>query len=83
MQNAGWRNPPGQDWRETTPAHSGALTATDEDTPPQPANASAENAQLSRVARNSVVLVVAQHSFPQPCTDLGRTMMLQALKARP
>jgi hypothetical protein len=60
---AGWRNPPRQDWRETT--HPGALTATDEDTPPQLANASAENAQLSRVSRNSVVLVVAQHSFPE------------------
>jgi hypothetical protein len=80
MQNAAWRNPPNQDWRETIPAHPGALTATDEDTPPQPPNASAENTQLSRVARNSVVLVVAQHSFPEPCTDLGRTMMLKALK---
>ena len=27
-----------------------------------------------------MVLVVAQHSLPEPCTDLGRTMMLPALK---
>ena len=29
-----------------------------------------------------MVLVVAQHDFPKPCTDLGRTMMLPALKLR-
>ena len=27
-----------------------------------------------------MVLVVAQHNLAQPCTDLGRTMMLPALK---
>jgi methyltransferase family protein len=80
MQNAGLGNPPVQDWRETTPSYPGALTATDEDTPPQPAYAAAENAQLRRVPRNGMVLVVAQHSLPEPCTDLGRTMMLPALK---
>src|SRR5580692_6660235 len=51
MQNAGLRNPPEQEWGETLPAHSRALTATDEDAPPQPTNATTENAQLSRVAR--------------------------------
>src|SRR5215470_19781040 len=80
MQNAGLRNPPGQDWGETTPAHSGPLTATDENAPPQPADATTEYAQLRRVARNRMILVVAQHSLPEPCTDLGRTMMLPALK---
>ena len=27
-----------------------------------------------------MVLVVAQHNFAKPCTDLGRTMMLPALQ---
>jgi len=27
-----------------------------------------------------MVLVVAQHNLSEPCTDLGRTMMLPALK---
>ena len=80
MQNAGLRNPPDQEWGETLPAHSRALTATDEDAPPQPTNATTENAQLSRVARNVMVLVVAQHNLAKPGTDLGRTMMLPALK---
>ena len=80
MQNAGLRNPPEQEWGETLPAHSRALTATDENAPPQPTNAATENAQLSRVARNGMVLVVAQHNLAKPCTDLGRAMMLPALK---
>src|SRR6266853_2674831 len=80
MQNAGLRNPPDQEWGETLPAHSRALTATDEDAPPQPTNAATENAQLSRVARNGMVLVVAQHNLPKPCTDRGRAIMLPALK---
>jgi len=80
MQNAGWRNPPGQEWGETTPSHSGALTATDENAPPQPADATTENAQLRRVTRNGMVLVEAQHNLSKPGTDLGRTMVLPALK---
>ena len=27
-----------------------------------------------------MVLVVAQHNLPKPCTDLGRTMILPVLK---
>ena len=80
MQNTGWRNPPVQDRGKTIPSHLCALTATDQDAPPQPANATLKDAQLSRVTRNSVVLVVAQHNLAQPCADLGRTMMLPALK---
>ena len=30
-----------------------------------------------------MVLVVAQHSLPEPCTDLGRTMMLAPFPPRP
>ena len=80
MQSAGLGNPPGQDWGETSPSHLCALAATDEDAPPQPANATLKDAQLSRVSRNGMVLVVAQHNLSKPCTDLGRTMMLPALK---
>src|SRR5215470_15709325 len=80
MQNAGLRNPPGQDWGETTPSHLGALTATNENAPPQPADATTEDAQLRRVARNRMILVEAQHNLSKPVADLGRTMMLPALK---
>src|SRR5262245_1183595 len=65
---------------ETSPSHSRALTATDQNTPPQPANTIHKDTQLTRVTRNSMVLVVAQHNLPKPATDLGRTMMLPALK---
>jgi len=39
-----------------------------------------KDAQLSRVTRNGMVLGVSQHNLPEPGTDLGRTMMLPALK---
>jgi len=78
MQNAGLRNPPRQQRGETIPPHLCPLAATDENAPPQPANAPAEDAQLGRVTRNGMVLVVAQHNLAKPCTDRGRTMMLSA-----
>jgi hypothetical protein len=81
-QSAGLRDPPVQDWEETLPAHLCTLAATDKDAPPVPANATAKDAQLSRVTRNGMVLVVSQHNLAKPCTDLGRTMMLVALKLR-
>jgi hypothetical protein len=34
VQNAGWRNPPGQDWGKTFPAHLCALTTADQNTLP-------------------------------------------------
>jgi hypothetical protein len=49
-------------------------------TSPQPVNTMLKDAQLSRVTRDSMVLVVAQHNLAKPCTDLGRRMMLPALK---
>ena len=39
-----------------------------------------EGAERLHVARNSMVLVVAQHSLAKPGTDVGRAMMLPALK---
>ena len=80
MQSAGLGNPPVQDWGETIPSHLCALAATDKDAPPQPANATTKDAQLNRVTRNGMVLVVSQLNLPEPCTDLGRTIMLPALK---
>jgi hypothetical protein len=44
------------------------------------ANATIKDAQLNRVTGNGVVLVVSQHNFPKPGTDLGRAIMLPALK---
>ena len=73
-------NPSAQEWIEPIPPHLCTLTATYEYSSPQPANATSKDAQLCRVARNSMVLVVAQHNLAKPCTDLGRTMMLPALK---
>lgn len=75
----GW-NPPVQQWGEAVPAHLRALTATDKNAPPQPADATTENVQLCRVARNGMVLVEAQYNLSKPGTDLGRTMVLPALK---
>jgi hypothetical protein len=63
MQSAGLGNPPGQDRGETSPSHLCALAATDKDAPPQPANATLKDAQVSRVSRNGMVLVVAQHNL--------------------
>jgi hypothetical protein len=39
-----------------------------------------EDAQLSRVPVNGVVLVITQHDLPEPCTDFGRAIMYPALK---
>ena len=75
-------NPSAQEWIESIPPHLGTLTATYEYSSPQPANATSKDAQLCRVARNSMVLVVAQHNLAEPCTNLGRAMMLPTLKLR-
>src|SRR5205809_3349517 len=61
-------------WYRTSARQSGNRHA-----PPQSANATTEDAQLSRVTRNCMVLVV-QHNLAKPCTDLGRTMMPPALE---
>jgi hypothetical protein len=80
VQNAGLRNPPLQQWGETIPFHLRALTAADENASPRPAYTTAEDAQLGRVSRDGVVLVVTQHNLAKPCTDVGHAMMLPALK---
>src|SRR5690242_13616491 len=80
MQNSGLRNPSGQDRREPIPANLCTLAAANQHIPPQPCDTSAEDAQLSRVTGNSMVLVVAQHNRTKPRTDFGSTVMLPALK---
>src|SRR5713101_5981264 len=65
---------------KTIPAHVSALAASDQNAPPEPANAATKDALLTRVTRNGVVSVVAQHNLAEPRTDFGRTMMLAALK---
>src|SRR6476660_3910061 len=65
---------------ETRPSYSCALTATDQHTPPQPTNTIHKHTQLTGVTGDGMVLVVTQHNLPEPDTDLGRTMMLPALK---
>ncbi len=74
MQNAWARNPTAQEWVKSVPAHLCTLAASDQNAPPEPANAATKDAQLSRVTRNGVVSVVAQHNLAKPRTDLGRTM---------
>src|SRR5882762_3470992 len=44
VQNAGWRNPPVQDWGKTFPPHRGALAAADQNTLPEPAHAKLKDA---------------------------------------
>src|SRR2546428_7652196 len=65
VQNAGWRNPPVQDWGKTFPPHLGALAAADQNTLPEPAHAKLKDAQLSRVPGDCVVLVITQHNLPE------------------
>ena len=80
MQNPGSWNPTAQERIESVPPNLRTLTAADKHGSPQPADATAKHAQLSRITRNSVVLEVAQHNLAEPCTDLGRAMMLTALQ---
>ena len=56
-----------------------ALTATNQNAPPQAAKTRClKTLKLSRVTRHSMVLVIAQHHLPKPCTDLARAVMLPA-----
>ena len=80
MQNTWLWNPPVQKWVETVPAHLRALTATNQDAPPQSANTTPEDAQLPRVAGHRMVLVIALNNLPKPCAELPRAMVLPVLK---
>jgi hypothetical protein len=80
MQDSGFRKPPVQQWDQTIPPHLRALTATDQNIPPEPTNATPEEIQLRRISWNRVVSVVAQYDFPQPFTYLSGAMVLSALK---
>ena len=80
MHDARLGNPSVQQWGKSFPPHLCSLTAPDEDIPPQPVDTSLKDAQLSRVAGHSMVLVITQHNSAKPCTDCGRAIMLPALK---
>src|SRR6266446_2275666 len=66
MQDARLGNPSVQQWGKSLPPHLCSLTAPDENTPPQPVDTLLKDAELSRVAGHSVVLVIAQHNSPKP-----------------
>src|SRR5215471_14146929 len=80
MQNSGYWNPPSRERIETIPCHRGALTATDQNAPPQSANTTHEDTQLTGITGNGMILVVAHHNLPKPSTNLDRTMMLPNAK---
>jgi hypothetical protein len=80
MQNAGSRNPTAEERIESVPSYLSTLTAADKHGSPQPADATAKHAQLSRITWDSGVLVGTQHNSAKPSTDLGRAMMLTALQ---
>ena len=80
MQDSGRRNPSSQERIKSIPTDASALTAADQYIPPQPGHTPTKDAQLSRVAWNSMVLVVALHNRPKPRTDFEGTVMLPALK---
>jgi len=80
MQDAGWWYPPCQDWSNWLPPHLCALAAADQDIPPQPVDATFEDAQLIKITGHTMVLVITQNNLPEPCTDRGRTIMLPALE---
>jgi len=82
VQNSWWRNPPVQDWGQTFPTHLCALTAADQNTLPWPAHAKFEDAQLSRVPRNGVVLVITQHDLPEPRESEGDLNVVVQREAR-
>src|SRR5215510_11888420 len=80
MQDVRVRNPPVEQWVEAVPAHLRALTATDQNAPPQSAYATPEDAQLTGVTGHSMVLVITLHDLPKPCAALTRMMMFPVLK---
>lgn len=59
-----------------------AMAATDKEPPPQPANATWKDAQLSRVPWSSMLLVIAQYNLAVPCTDNGRAKNAYAEQAK-
>jgi hypothetical protein len=80
MQNSGYGNPPIGERIETIPLHPGALTAADQNAPPQPSNATHEDTQLTGISGNGMILVIPQHNLPKPRTNFDRTMMLPIAK---
>ena len=70
MQNSRERNPALQQRSEPLPGPFAALTATIENSSPQPAQTMPEGTELIQIARDSMVLVVTLNGPLQPFTDL-------------
>ena len=78
MQNSRERNPALQQRGEPLPGPFAALTATIENSSPQPAQTMPEGTELIQIARDSMVLVVALNDLREPFTDLRCRLMLPA-----
>ena len=69
MQDTRGRNPSVEERIESLPTHIAALTAMDQNCPPQSAKPMPKDLQLRHVARNGVITVVTQSDPLQPLTD--------------
>ena len=78
MQNSRERNPAFQQRGEPLPGPFAALTATIENSSPQPAQTMPEGTELIQIARDSMVLVVALNHLPKPFTHLRWRLVLPA-----
>ena len=75
VQNARERNPAVQQSVQLLPGLAPLLTATKQDVSPQYAQPVLEQRQPIGVARNRVVLVIAQYDLPQPLSDPRRRLV--------
>ena len=90
MQNAWVRNPPVEQWVETVPAHLRALTATDENAPPQSQSFNTGNiivrvrsahGSASKIFRHSGITVAFKTTF-EVFTRIGPDNSLERLTER-
>jgi len=56
------------------------VTATNQNASPLSACAAPEDAQLARVPRNRMVLVIIHYNLPKPSADVGRAIILPVPK---
>ena len=78
MQNSRERNPSLQQRIEPLPRPFASLTATVQDSSPQPTQAMPKGTELISIARNSMVLVVTLNHLREPFTDLRYRLVLPA-----
>ena len=80
MQDARVWNPPVEDRNQTLPTYLSALAAANQNITPQPIQPSLEEPQLIDVSGDRMVLGITLYDLLQPCTDVGRAIVLSALK---